>query len=233
MHRKRVFPLAVAHGQPSKGRRIGSLAKRARWAIMQMPHQNADDSQVLTAAPPADKVWCGSLPHSPSASRSGGAAPCDDDMASGGYLKLYRDLLGSDMWQLSDSHLRVMFGLMMLVNWRAANWRCHRCKTTIEVLPGETCMSRSSLAGRIGCSPRVLDRAIGHMIEAGFVAKVGGNKCGSDKSRACHTHIRLINWEKYQSEEKRIVAGGNDPVPRRLLRRYPGGHSGGTQGVQL
>jgi len=115
------------------------------------------------------------------------------------WIKLHRALLADGLWQmLSQNQPKAFIGLLLSVNWQAAEFGCRNCHQTIRVPAGGTAKSIATLANESGVSHGCMKRLLGLLERKGFII--------SRSRPRCHSLHVIKNWDKYQGDD-----GGRDP----------------------
>lgn len=108
-----------------------------------------------------------------------------------GWLKLYRKMMESTVWTLTDSHFKVWITCLLLANIKEASWFNGRTK---EIIPrGSFVTSREHLAKDANVSQKKVRQALANLEAIGAIRAQG---------RAKHsTLITIVNFDVYQPME--------------------------------
>lgn len=128
-------------------------------------------------------------------------------MADMGWVSLYRELLGKPIWLLSTPGQRsVLIAILLSANHAEKKWEWHGKPFTVQ--PGQFVTSLPKLAEKSGkgITIQIVRGALQRFTKMGF---------STDQSTDTGRLITIVNWAKYQTEEKRqqtIQQTGNRPT---------------------
>lgn len=131
-------------------------------------------------------------------------------MAGSGFVKLWRDILESYLFELPPSHLKVALACISMANWEPVE---HWDGSTKLVVPrGSFVVDTRKLAERLRLGRQAVRCALNNLTKGGFTTQ--------------HTTRRLmivslVNYERYQGREERGNPACNPTKTREATRRQP------------
>ena len=117
-------------------------------------------------------------------------------MSNAGYIKLFRKIKDSLVWQLPPLYRFVAINILLDANWESA--KVFTKSGFVDVARGQLMTSREHLAKASGVSVQVVRTALKHLEDAGFL---------TSKPTKSGTIITISNYSKYQDRP-----GGSQPT---------------------
>jgi hypothetical protein len=149
--------------------------------------------------------------------RHNGGPPLDDDKASSGWIKIYRDIrehpvVGfgqpvkpNDPTRGAYSRGEAFQDLLMEAQYQPGSTRINGQSVTLEI--GQLVAARSYLAIRWNWSEQTVRTFLAHLVKAGIIVinQLSVQRPGASKKTAANA-ITLCNYEKYQAYSEAVTA---------------------------